>query len=100
MPAHTRTSPYRPLALIAATPFTNSVSPTQRSASGPSGRYIAPHSQHTVAQTPEQPVEQIARGAAQDALEAVPGPRHRGDHRRRVVPEVVVRIDDRQIRLE
>ena len=33
-----------PLAVIAATPLTNSVSPTHLSAAGPPARYIAPHS--------------------------------------------------------
>ena len=40
-----------PLALCAATPLTNSVSPTGRNSSGPSARYIAPHCRNTVATT-------------------------------------------------
>ena len=51
MEAHMRPSPYWPLALIAATPLTNSVSPTGRRASGPSARYIAMHSMNTVETT-------------------------------------------------
>ena len=38
MPAQARSSPYTPLAHIAATPLANSVSPTGRSATGPSAR--------------------------------------------------------------
>jgi hypothetical protein len=38
-----------PLALIAATPLANSVSPTQRSSAGPSLRYIEWQSTNTVA---------------------------------------------------
>ena len=48
MPAATRVGPYRPLRLIAATPPTNSVSPTGRMAAGPSARYIDMHSTNTV----------------------------------------------------
>ena len=50
-PAHTRVAPTPPLALIAAMPLTNSVSPTGRIASGPSLRYIEAHSTNTVART-------------------------------------------------
>jgi len=38
--AQARAGPNVPLALIAATPVTNSVSPKDRNSSGPSGRYI------------------------------------------------------------
>ena len=51
MPVAARVSPYSPLALCAAMPPTNSVSPTGRSDSGPSARYIAPHSTNTVWRT-------------------------------------------------
>ena len=51
MPAATRVGPYRPLALIAATPLTNSVSPTGRIGSEPAARYIDMHSTNTVATT-------------------------------------------------
>ena len=48
MPVATRVSPYWPLALIAAMPCTNSVSPTTLSSSGPSARYMDEHSTKTV----------------------------------------------------
>ena len=44
MPAAMRQGPYLPEALMAATPFTNSVSPTHFMCSGPSARNIDPHS--------------------------------------------------------
>jgi hypothetical protein len=43
-----RVGPYWPLALIAAVPLTNSVSPTGFISAGPSARYIEPHSMKTV----------------------------------------------------
>src|SRR5712691_3554409 len=43
--------PNRPLALAAASPWTNSTSPTGRSSTGPSGRYMARVSINTVART-------------------------------------------------
>jgi hypothetical protein len=43
-----RVGPYWPLALIAAVPLTNSVSPTGFISTGPSARYIEPHSMKTV----------------------------------------------------
>ena len=43
MPAQARVLPWRPLALIAAMPVTNSVSPSDFSPSGPAARYISPH---------------------------------------------------------
>ena len=49
MPAATRVGPYMPLALIAAWPATNSVSPTGRISTGPAARYIEWHSRNTVA---------------------------------------------------
>lgn len=45
---HSRVGPYWPLALIAAVPLTNSVSPTGFISVGPSARYIEPHSMNTV----------------------------------------------------
>ena len=68
MPAAIRTGPYWPEALIAAIPFTNSISPTGRMASGPSALNIDAHSMNTVDTTlwplahPPDLVEQIARG--------------------------------------
>ena len=86
MPAATRVSPYRPLALIAAMPCTNSVSPTTLNSSGPSARYIDVHSTNTVWRT------LCAAHVRHELLEevAVAGP----------VPEVVMGIDDRKARLE
>ena len=51
MPAATRVDPYMPLALIAAWPVTNSISPTGRISAGPPARYIEWHSRNTVATT-------------------------------------------------
>ena len=51
MAAAARQGPYRPLALAAASPWTHSTSPTGRSSSGPSGRYIARASRNTVERT-------------------------------------------------
>src|SRR5438309_11573452 len=48
MAAAARQGPYRPLALAAASPWTNSTSPMGRSSSGPSVRYIARASINTV----------------------------------------------------
>jgi len=48
MPWQSRAGPYWPLALIAAVPLTNSVSPTGFISVGPSARYIEPHSTKTV----------------------------------------------------
>jgi hypothetical protein len=48
MPAAIFVPPYRPDADIAATPFTNSTSPTGFISSGPSARYMAAHSIKTV----------------------------------------------------
>ena len=51
MPPATRVDPKPPLALMAATPFTNSVSPTGRISGGPLARYMDMHSTNTVATT-------------------------------------------------
>ena len=51
MAAAARPGPYRPLALAAASPWTNSTSPTGRISSGPSARYIARASMNTVDRT-------------------------------------------------
>ena len=76
-----------PLALIAAVPLTNSISPTGFISAGPSARYIEPHSIKTVcgdvvtaAGIGEQLVEQIAVPVA--------------------VPQMMVRIDDLERRLD
>ena len=49
IPAQIFDFPYFPLALIAAIPLTNSVSPIERICIGPPDRYIAAHSRNTVA---------------------------------------------------
>src|SRR2546422_10154725 len=59
IPAATRVSPYRPLALIAAMPCTNSVSPTTLNSSGPSAPYIDVHSMNTVWRTLCRPIPQV-----------------------------------------
>ena len=46
--SQTRVLPYWPEALMAATPFTNSTSPTGFISSGPVARNIAWHSRNTV----------------------------------------------------
>ena len=51
MAAAARPGPYRPLALAAASPWTNSTSPTGRISSGPSARYMARASMNTVERT-------------------------------------------------
>ena len=91
IPAASRVGPYRPEALIAAIPFTNSVSPTGRRASGrippvhgstldeDRGRHVV-----AAADVFEDFVEQVARGDAAGHL----------------IPQVVVRIADRQGGLE
>ena len=43
LPAQARAGPKRPLADMAATPLTNSVSPTGLNAGAASARYMAPH---------------------------------------------------------
>ena len=48
IPAHSRLFPYCPLALIDAVPLTNSISPTGFVSTGPSARYIEPHSTKTL----------------------------------------------------
>ncbi|MEI9929290.1 MAG: hypothetical protein WDM89_01635 [Rhizomicrobium sp.] len=92
MPAQARTLPYNPLAVMAATPFTNSVSPTHLSASGPSARYIAPpfhidRADHVVAgfEIRQQLVQQIARDVADDVHEPVIGGRQVSQNLRRPV---------------
>ena len=49
MPAQARVGPWRPLALTAAVPVTNSVSPSDCSSVGPEARYISPHCTKIVA---------------------------------------------------
>ena len=71
----------------AATPLTNSVSPTGRIASGPSARYIDRHSTNTVAVT-LCPLPVSARQLVEQVAPA------------RVVPEMVVRVADGQRWLE
>ena len=51
MAAAARLGPYIPLALAAASPWTNSTSPTGRISSGPSARYIERASMNTVERT-------------------------------------------------
>ena len=87
MPAATRVGPYCPLSLMAAMPATNSVSPTGRISTGPSARYIAWHSRNTVATT-LWPVRRSASSSCEQVAMIRP------------VPQVMVRVDDRQVRLE
>ena len=86
MPAAARISPYWPLALTAAMPCTNSVSPTTLNSSGPVARYIDVHSTNTVWRT------LCAARVRDELLEEVAVARP--------IPEVMVRIDDRKPRLE
>src|SRR5258707_10273682 len=87
MPCATLIGPKPPLALIAAMPATNSTSPTGRISTGPLARYIDRHSSKTSgddvvadAEVSEQLRQQIGPAAA--------------------VPQMMMRIDDRQLRFE
>ena len=51
VPEEALVSPNVPLSAMAPHPATNSVSPSDRSSSGPSRRYIERHSAYTVATT-------------------------------------------------
>ena len=87
IPAQARVGPQVPLALRAAAPVTYSVSPSERRSSGPAVRYMAPHWMNTVARM-SWPVAGVAQQVVEQV--ALAGP----------VPQVVVRIDDRQRRLD
>ena len=91
MAAAARQGPYRPLALAAASPWTNSTSPTGRISTGPAGRYMALVSIHggthvvTAVNVGDQFVEQIP--LVGDALGSK-------------VPEVMMGVADRNLRLQ
>ena len=96
-----------PLAVIAATPLTNSVSPThsQRLRSVGAVHRAAFHVDRAAdvvaaLQVRQQLVEQIARRVADDVHEAVIGRRQVAQDRRRPVPQMMMRIDDRQVGFE
>ena len=84
-----RVLPYWPEALCAAMPFTNSTSPTGFISSGPAG------AEHRLA------FEEHRRDDVVAAAECRPAARAGSSGRaRRRVPEMMVRIDDRQLGLE
>src|SRR5262249_33159838 len=87
IPAQALAEPYLPLSLIAATPATNVVSPSDRNSGGPSARYIfAAFEKHSRANIVAAP--QILDQVVQEI--AVPRP----------VPQMMVRIDDRAFGFE
>src|SRR5271156_2929874 len=79
--------PQPPLALIAAMPATNSISPTGRISTGPLARYIERHSSKTVATM----LWPVLRSASSSGSKIGPAA---------AVPQMMMRIDDRQLRFE